>query len=178
MRREDKKIIIEDLTDKINKTKHFYLADISGLNAMDNSNLRRRCFEQDIRLRVVKNTLLRKALEQSEKDFEGLYEVLKQPVSIMFTETGNAPAKLISDFRKTHEKPLLKGAFVEETLYLGDDQLEFLSRLKSREELIGDVLILLQSPAKNLMAALQSVPDRVAGAIKTMTGKKEEQEPK
>lgn len=171
MRREEKNTIIDGLKDQINNASHFYLTDISNLNATDTSNLRRKCFEKEIELVVVKNTLLRKALEQSEGNFEELYDILKDSTSIMFCETGNIPAKLIKDFRKESDRPVLKAAFVEESIYLGDEQLEMLSSLKSKDELIADVLALLQSPMTNLLSALQSGGNNMAGALKTLAEK-------
>jgi len=169
MRREDKDVIIDDLAQRLNDTKHFYLTDISALNAEQTSKLRRKCFEKDVSLLVVKNTLLRKAMEKSNGQFSDLYDVLKDSTSIMFCETGNVPAKLIKEFRKTMEKPILKAAFVEESIYVGDDQLELLSVLKSKEELLADVLALLQSPARNLVSALASSGSKLAGALKTLS---------
>ena len=171
MRREEKDVIIEDLAQKLNDAKHFYLTDISALNAEQTSNLRRKCFENEIGLLVVKNTLLRKAMEKSEGDFNDLYDVLKDSTSIMFSETGNTPAKLIKDLRKTTEKPVLKAAFVEESIYIGDDQLEVLSNIKSKDELLGDLLMLLQSPATNLVSALASSGSKMAGVLKTLSEK-------
>ena len=171
MRREEKDVIIEDLSQKLNDTKHFYLTDISELNAEETSNLRRKCFEKEIGLLVVKNTLLRKAMEKSDGEYEDLYDVLKDSTSIMFCETGNTPAKLIKEFRKKMEKPILKAAFVEESIYVGDDQLDALSNIKSKEELLGDLLSLLQSPAKNLVSALASGGSQLAGALKTLSEK-------
>jgi len=171
MRREEKDVIIEDLAQRLNDTKHFYLTDISTLNAEETSNLRRKCFEREISLLVVKNTLLRKAMEKSEGDFNDLYDVLKDSTSIMFCETGNLPAKLIKEFRKTMEKPVLKAAFVEESIYIGDDELETLSKIKSKEELLGDLAMLLQSPARNLVSALASSGSQLAGALKTLSEK-------
>jgi large subunit ribosomal protein L10 len=168
MRREEKNSIIDGLREQINNASHFYLTDISNLNAADTSNLRRKCFEQQVELVVVKNTLLKKALEQSEGKFEELYDSLKDSTSIMFCDTGNVPAKLIRDFRKGHDRPVLKAAFVEESSYLGDEQLEMLSALKSKDELIGDVLALLQSPMKNLLSALQSGGNNLAGVLKAL----------
>jgi len=173
MRREDKDTIIEDLKQRLSETSHFYLADTSGLNAEETSSLRRKCFEKDITLLVVKNTLLRKALEKFEGEYESLYDTLKESTSVMFCETGNVPAKLIKEFRKEHEKPLLKAAYVEESVYIGDDQLDLLSSLKSKNELIADVLSLLQSPAKNLVSALSSSGGNLAGALKTLSEKNE-----
>jgi large subunit ribosomal protein L10 len=171
MRREEKDVIIENLAQRLNDTRHFYLTDISELNAEETSNLRRKCFEKDISLLVVKNTLLRKAMEKSEGEFNDLYDVLKDSTSIMFCEIGNSPAKLIKEFRKTMEKPVLKAAFVEESIYIGDDQLEVLSKIKSKEELLGDLLVLLQSPAKNLVSALASSSSNLAGALVTLSEK-------
>jgi len=171
MRREEKEVIIDNLAQRLDETKHFYLTDISSLNAEQTSNLRRKCFERDISLLVVKNTLLRQAMEKSEGDFNDLYDILKDSTSIMFSETGNTPAKLIKEFRKTMEKPLLKAAFVEESIYIGDDQLETLSNIKSKDELLGDLLMLLQSPATNLVSALASSSNKMAGALLTLSEK-------
>ncbi len=171
MRREEKDSIVEGLKEKIDRASHFYLADISNLNAADTSSLRRKCFEQDIQLVVVKNTLLRKALEKSEGKFEELYDILKNSTSIMFCETGNVPAKVIKDFRKERDRPVLKAAYVEESIYLGDEQLELLSSLKSKDELIGDVLGLLRSPMTNLLSALQSGGSKLTGLLSTLSEK-------
>ena len=171
MKREDKNKIIDTLTDTINSTKHFYITDLSGLNADDTNMLRRKCFEKDIKIIVVKNTLLKRALENCSKDYNDLYGILKNSTSIMLTNTGNIPAKLIKDFRKRHDKPVLKAAFVEEAFYVGDEQLDFLASLKSKEELIADIVILLQSPANNVLSALQSGRNKLAGIIKTLSEK-------
>jgi large subunit ribosomal protein L10 len=171
MRREEKESIIDGLKDQINNASHFYLTDISNLNAADTSSLRRKCFEKDVELVVVKNTLLKKALEKSEGDFEELYDILKNSTSIMFCRTGNVPAKLIKDFRKAHDRPVLKGAFVEESIYLGDEQLELLSSIKSKDELIADVLALIQAPMTNLLSALQSGGNKLAGALNVLAEK-------
>jgi len=171
MRREEKDVIIENLAQRLNATKHFYLTDISELNAEETSNLRRKCFEKEISLLVVKNTLLRKAMEKSEGDFDDLYDILKDSTSIMFCETGNTPAKLIKELRKTMERPLIKAAFVEESIYIGDNQLDVLSNIKSKNELLGDLLMLLQSPATNLVSALASSGSQMAGALKTLSEK-------
>ena len=171
MRREEKEVIIDNLAQRLDETKHFYLTDISALDAEQTSNLRRKCFEKDISLLVVKNTLLRQAMEKSEGDFNDLYDVLKDSTSIMFCETGNTPAKLIKELRKTMEKPLLKAALVEESIYIGDDQLDALSKIKSKEELLGALLMLLQSPATHLVSALASSGSRMTGALKTLSEK-------
>jgi large subunit ribosomal protein L10 len=171
MNRDEKNRKIDDLADSIGQAKHFYLADISNLNAETTSKLRRACFEKNITLVVVKNTLLQKALEKFEGKFDGLFDVLKDSTSIMFSEKNNIPAKLIKEFRKTGPKPVLKAAFVEESIYIGDDQLDALSGIKSKEELIGDLIFLLQSPARNVLSALQSGGNTLAGIVKTLSEK-------
>ena len=172
MTREEKSRVIEDLTGKLTDNNIIYLADISGLNATETSNLRRACFKANVNLAVVKNTLLAKAMEKAEKDFGELPEILKGNTSLMISETGNAPAKVIKEFRKNSKKPILKGAFVEEAIYVGDDQLDNLVNIKSKEELIGDIIGLLQSPAKNVISALQSGGGTLHGILKTL-GEKE-----
>ncbi|NOU17285.1 MAG: 50S ribosomal protein L10 [Bacteroidales bacterium] len=170
MRREDKNLLIDKLTEQINQYPHFYLADISELNAEVTSKLRRKCFEKQIELVVVKNTLFIKALERSGKsDFTQLYDSIKGSTSVMFTETGNVPAKLIKEFRKKNPKPLLKAAFVEESIYVGENQLDTLVSLKSKNELVADVIALLQSPAKNVVSGLQSGRNILAGVVKTLS---------
>ena len=171
MTREEKSQVIDVLTTKLTEGTIIYLADISGLNALDTSNLRRACFKANIKLAVVKNTLLEKAMEKSDKDFGELPEVLKGNTSLMFSDTGNAPAKVIKEFRKKSDKPVLKGAYVEEAIYVGDDQLEMLVNIKSKEELIGDIISLLQSPAKNVVSALQSGGNKLSGILKTLSEK-------
>ena len=169
MRREEKNEIINSLTESINQFSHFYLTDIAQLNAADTSTLRRKCFENEIKLILVKNTLLKRALEQSGKDLGELYDVLDGPTSVMFSNNGNAPAKLIKEFRKKKDKPLLKGAYVQESVYLGDIMLDSLVALKTKEELVGDVIMLLQSPAKNVISALQSGGNKIHGVLETLS---------
>ena len=171
MTREEKSQVIEDLTAQLAGFQTIYLADISGLDAGSTSNLRRACFKANVKLSVVKNTLLAKAMEATEKDFGELPSVLKGNTSIMLSETGNAPAKVIKEFRKKSEKPVLKGAFVEEAVYVGDDYLETLVNIKSKEEVIGDIVGLLQSPAKNVVSALKSGGGKLAGILKTLSEK-------
>jgi large subunit ribosomal protein L10 len=171
MKKEDKDKIIKSLIEKIDKSSNFYLADISELNAADTTALRRKCFEKQIKLEVVKNTLLKKALENSNGKFDELYGVLENPTSIMFTETANVPAKLIKEFRRKHKKPVLKAAYVQESIYVGEDQLESLVNIKSKYEVIGDVIGMLQSPAKNVISALQSGGGKLAGIVKTLSEK-------
>lgn len=173
MTREEKSLVIEQLTAELSENPTIYLADISGLDAGTTSNLRRACFKAGVRLSVVKNTLLAKAMESSEKDFGELAEVLKGNTSLMYAETGNAPAKVIKEFRKKSERPLLKGAYVEESIYVGDDQLDTLVDVKSKDELIGEIIGLLQSPAKNVISALKSSGDKIAGIIKAFSDRAE-----
>jgi large subunit ribosomal protein L10 len=173
MRREEKNAIIDSLAERIKEYSHFYLTDTAQLNAADTSDLRRKCFENDIKLIVVKNTLLKRALEQSDVDFEELYPVLKGTSSIMFTQSGNIPAKLIKEFRKKHDKPVLKGAYVQESIYVGDNMLDTLVSVKTREELIGDIIMLLQSPAKNVISALQSGGNTIHGVLETLSKREE-----
>jgi len=170
MTREEKSQVIEDLTGKLTENRVIYLADISGLNASDTSNLRRACFKANVKLAVVKNTLLAKAMESSDKDFGELPTVLKGNTSMMFSEASNAPAKVIKEFRKgKQEKPILKGAYIEESIYVGDDQLDNLVNIKSKEELIGEIIGLLQSPAKNVISALQSGGGKIHGILQTLS---------
>lgn len=171
MTREEKSQVIQDLTAQLAETSNIYLADISGLNAEDTSKLRRACFKANIKLMVVKNTLLGKAMISSDKEFGELADILKGNTSIMLSETGNGPAKIIKDFRKKNDKPLLKGAYVEEAIYVGDEYLEALSSIKSKEEVIGDIVGLLQSPAKNVISALKSGGNKLSGILKTLSEK-------
>lgn len=171
MTREEKSQVIEELTAQLAESSNFYLTDISGLNAVATSDLRRACFKANVKLAVVKNTLLEKAMEASDKDFGALPTTLKGNTSVMYSETGNAPAKVIKAFRKKSDKPFLKGAYIEEAVYIGDDQLDMLVDIKSREELIGEIIGLLQSPAKNVVSALQSSGGKLSGIIKTLSQK-------
>lgn len=172
MTREEKSQVIQDLTTTLADTNTIYLADISGMDAITTSNLRRACFKAGIQLSVVKNTLLAKAMEASDKDFGALPSVLKGNTSIMIAESSNAPAKLIKEFRKkTKNKPVLKGAFAEESVYIGDDQLDALIEIKSKDQLLGELIGLLQSPAKNVISALQSGGQKLSGIVKTLSEK-------
>ncbi len=171
MTREEKSQVIEELTVQLADNTNIYLTDISGLNAGSTSDLRRACFKANVRLAVVKNTLLEKAMEASDRDFGELPSTLKGNTSVMYSETGNAPAKVIKAFRKKSDKPLLKGAFIEESIYIGDEQLDMLVDIKSKEELIGEIITLLQSPAKNVISALQSGGGKLSGILKTLSQK-------
>jgi large subunit ribosomal protein L10 len=170
MKRKDKDIIIEKLTQEIKGANHFYLTDLSDLNAADTSALRRLCFSKNIKLLVVKNTLLQKALERIENsDFAELTGVLNGHTSVMFSEQANVPAKLIKEFRKKHKKPLLKAAYAEQSIYIGDDQINALDQIKSKNELIADVIALLQSPIRNVMSGLQSGGQKISGILETLS---------
>jgi large subunit ribosomal protein L10 len=169
MTRQEKHQLVEELSASIAGSNVMYLADTSTLTVETTNDLRRKCFNQGIKLRVVKNTLLRKALEKVEgRDYSELYSILEGPTAIMFSESPNAPAKLIKEFRKKFDRPVLKGAYVEEAIYLGDDNLDNLVNFKSKDELIADVIALLQSPAKNVISALQSGKTTLAGLVKTL----------
>lgn len=169
MTREEKATVIQDLTTQLADSSTIYLADISGLNAVTTSDLRRACFKANIKLAVVKNTLLAKAMEASEKEFGELPGTLKGNTSLMLSEEASAPAKLIKSFRKKSDKPLLKGAFVQESIYIGDENLDALVSIKSKEEMIGEVIGLLQSPAKNVISGLKSGGGKLAGILKTLS---------
>lgn len=171
MRKEEKLTIIENIAEKLVANPNFYLADISDLNAKTTTKLRRLCYSRNIELLVVKNALLRKAMERTGVDMSDLYGELKGATSIMFAEAGNAPAKLIKEFRKTSKRPILKAAFIEEAAYIGDHQIDFLINVKSKNELIADLIALLQSPAKNVIGALQSGGQKLSGILKTLSEK-------
>lgn len=156
MKKEDKIQIIDSLTEQINASNHFYLADTSGMDAETTSALRRACFEKQIKMIVVKNTLLRNALEKVEVECNDLTEILKGATSLMLSEVGNAPAKLIKEFNKSNDKPVLKGAFVEGAVYIGAGELDTLASIKSKEELIGDIIAALQSPIQKVVSALEN----------------------
>ena len=171
MRKEEKAQILESISAQLSETPNFYITDISGLNAGQTSKLRRECFEKDIKLVVVKNTLFRKALEALQiEEVAQVYPALEGPTAIMYCETPNAPAKLIKKFNDAgSDKPLLKAAYVQECAFVGADKLNELCNIKSREELIADVVALLQAPARNVISALQNGgPQTIAGLVKTL----------
>ncbi|MDD6819709.1 MAG: 50S ribosomal protein L10 [Prevotella sp.] len=167
MKKELKDTIIVELGQKLKEYPHFYLVDLTGLNAEKTSDLRRKCFKSEIKLEVVKNTLLQKALEASEVDFSPLYDCLKGNTAVMFTTTANVPAKLLKEYKK-EGIPALKAAYAEESIFVGADRLEELAALKSKNELLADVVALLQSPAKNVVSALQSGANTIHGVLKTL----------
>lgn len=156
MTREEKSIAIEDLTAQLAGTNIIYVSDISGLDAESTSNLRRACFKAGIKLEVVKNTLLAKAMEASENDYGDLPSVLTGNSAILIADVANAPGKIIKEFRKKAAKPVLKGAYINSEIYIGDEQLDALATIKSKEELIGEIIGLLQSPAQRIISALQN----------------------
>lgn len=173
MRKEDKTQLINTLTEQLKASNYLYITDISDMNVETTNKLRRLCFKRDVELIVVKNTLLHKAMEQSGKDFSPLYDVLKGHTSIMIAEQGNIPAKLIKEFRKTSDKPILKGAYIEEMTFLGDKELDALIAIKSKNELIADIVALLNSPARNVISALQSGGQKISGVLKTLSERPE-----
>ena len=167
MKKEVKDTIIVELGEKLNAYPHFYLVDVTGLNAKDTSALRRKCFKSEIKMVVVKNTLLHKAFEASDVDFEPMYVALKGTTAVMFTNTANVPAKLLKEYEK-EEIPSLKAAYVEESIYVGADKLPELAALKSKNEVIAEIISLLQSPAKNVVSALQSGANTIHGVLTTL----------
>lgn len=168
MRKEDKVIAIEQISAKLNEYAHFYLVDIAGLNAEQTSDLRRKCFGAEIKMVVVKNTLFEKALEKSETEFSDLYPALVGNTAVMFCNTANAPAKLIKEFAGKNELIKLKAAYAEEGIFVGPQHLADLCAIKSKNELIAEVVALLQSPAKNVVSALQSGGQTIHGVLKTL----------
>ena len=169
MRKEDKGLIIEQLGEMLKQYPHFYIVDVEGMNASQTSALRRQCFKNNLKMVVVKNTLLQKALDASEIDFEALNPVLVGTTAVLFTEVANAPAKMIKELKsKKIEKPALKAAYAEEGIYVGAEQLDALCSIKSKNEVIADIVALLQSPAKNVLSALQSGQNTIHGVLKTL----------
>ncbi len=172
MTRQEKEEIVKELSAELNENSIFYITDISELDAESSTKLRRLAYKREVSLKVVKNSLLKKALESADGSYEEFYEVLKGNTSIMFSEIGNAPAKLIKEFRKKSDRPILKGAYIEEAIFIGDDKIETLSEIKSKEEVIADIIALLQSPAKNVISALQSGGSTLSGIVKTLSERK------
>ena len=169
MTREEKAKYIDDLAAQLTENNVIYLTDTAELTVETVNSLRRKAFNAKVSMQVVKNTLLEKAMDKVEgKDFEELKGTLKGATSIMFAEAGNAPAKLIKDFRKKADKPILKGAWIDEGVYIGDDQIAMLSEIKSKEELLGEIITLLQSPAKNFVSGLKGAGGKLAGILKTL----------
>ncbi len=169
MRKEEKSQLIDTLTEQLQSSNTVYITDISNLNVEVTNKLRRLCFKRNVKLIVVKNKLLLKAMERSEKDFSELYETLKGATSIMLSEVNNEPAKLIKEFRKTSDRPILKGAYVEEMSFVGDKSLDALISIKTKNELIGEIILALKSPANNVISALQSGGHKLSGVLKTLS---------
>lgn len=169
MKKEQKSQIIDEIAQDLANYSHVYLTDISGFTVSTVNQLRRLCYKRDVKIRVVKNTLLKNAMERSDIDYSELYPTLNGFTSIMLCNTGNVPARLIKEFRVKNAKPVIKAAFIEQTAYIGDEMLETLCNIKSREELIGDIVGLLQSPAKNIVLALQSGGNKLSGLVKTLS---------
>ncbi|MCX2479133.1 50S ribosomal protein L10 [Pedobacter sp. MC2016-15] len=169
MNREEKNEVVSALQEKMQEFGNFYIADTSSLSVEKVNNIRRKCFESGIEMQVAKNTLIRKAIEGLEGDNSDIFAALKGQSAILFSKTGNGPAKLIKALRKAgSDKPVLKAAFIDTAIFVGDNHLDALVSLKSREELIGDIVGLLQSPAKNVISALKSSGGKIAGIVKTL----------
>ena len=174
MRKEDKQVIIDSILAELQACPNFYLTDVSDLNAEKTSQLRRQCFNSGIKMLVVKNALLHKAMTKIEgKDYSDLFDVLKGSTALMLCETGNAPAKLIKNFRQKNDRPILKGAYIEECCYIGDNMLDTLVNIKSKNDLIADIIALLQSPMKNIISGLQSGGHKLSGILETLSEKAE-----
>jgi len=169
MKREEKSQNIDSIIQDLAEYKHLYVTDISDLTVERSNALRRLCFNKGVKLKVVKNTMLKRAMDASNIDYSELYPILKGNTSIMLSDSNNTPAKLIKEFRGKKAIPAIKGAFVESNVYIGDNQLESLISIKSREELIGDIIGLLQSPAQNVISALQSSGNKIGGIVKTLS---------
>ena len=167
MKKEVKDTIIVDLGEKLKQYPHFYLVDVTGMNAENTSKLRRKCFKSEIKMVVVKNKLLHKAFEASDIDFEPIYPALKGNTAVLFTKTANVPARMLKDYTK-QGIPALKAAYAEQSIYMGADKLEELASLKSKDEMLADVVALLQSPIKNVVSALQSGANTIHGVLKTL----------
>lgn len=174
MKKEEKSLVIDSLVEQLANNSHFYLTDVASLTAEKTSQLRRLCFNKQIKMLVVKNSLLKKAMERStSKDYQPLLGSLKGSTAILFSEVANEPAKIIKEFRKKNDKPILKAAYVEESSYIGDNQLDLLASMKSKNEVIGDIIFLLQSPAKNVISGLKASSGKLAGIVKTLSDRKE-----
>ncbi len=171
MNKQERNQVIDSLVTVLQNNSNIYVTDTAELDAELTSDLRRACFNKDVELQVVKNSLLSKAMDRSDKDFENMPAVLKGYTSLMLSEVANAPAKLIKEFRKKSEKPILKAAYVEQSVYIGHESLEALVSLKSKEELIGDIILALQSPVQTVLSQLQSGGNTLAGLMKTLSEK-------
>lgn len=175
MTKAEKTAVIAELAEIFKNQDYFYITDSSALDAEKTSSLRRLCHEKGVKLQVLKNTLVKKALESiSDSQYEGLYDSLKGPTAVMFSEVGNVPAKIIKEFRENNEKPVLKAAFIDSAIFVGDDQIDVLAKLKSKDELLGEIIGLLQSPIKNVLGSLQSGGSTLSGLLKALSERDEE----
>jgi len=168
MNKEEKHDLVLALSEQMKEYGNFYITDTSNLTVAKINDIRRKCFESDVKIQVVKNSLIKKAMETAGGDFAGIYDVLKGSSSILFSKSATAPAKLIKQLRKTGDKPVLKAAYIDSAIFIGDNQIDTLTKLKSKEQLIGEIIGLLQSPAKNVVSALQSGGNTLAGLVKTL----------
>lgn len=173
MTRQEKAQVIDELTEKFNSYSNFYITDASTLTVADDNEFRKLCYEKGVEFRSVKNTLLRKALERAEGDYENVYDVLVGHSSIIFAEVANAPARTLKQFREKYDRPVLKAAYIDSDVFMGDDQIESLSTLKSKEELVGDIITILQSPAKNLVSGLTGAGSKLAALLEAMAERNE-----
>jgi large subunit ribosomal protein L10 len=174
MKREEKDIIIGEIAELLNKFPNVYVADTTSLTVAKVNQLRRLCFNKGVKMLVAKNTLIQKAMEKNNAEaYNGMFEALKGTSALMFSEVGNVPAKVIKEFRKKDTKPVLKGAYIDTAVFLGDNQLDMLFALKSKNELVGEIIALLQSPAKNVISGLKSSGGKLAGIIKTLSERPE-----
>jgi|SRR5688572_412061 len=171
MKREEKDQIISSIVDNLSKYNNFYITDISNLTVEKTNQLRRLCFNKDVKINVAKNSLIKKALERMEGDYSPLFEALKGSSAILYCDTGNVPAKVIKEFRRTSDRPVLKGAWIDSSVFIGDNNVDTLVALKSKAELVADIIALLQSPAKNVISALQSGGQKLSGILKTLEEK-------
>ncbi|MDQ3051877.1 MAG: 50S ribosomal protein L10 [Bacteroidota bacterium] len=171
MKREEKEQIISSLVENLSKYNNFYITDISNLTVEKTNQLRRLCFDKEVKINVAKNSLIKKALERMDSDYSPMFEALKGSTAIMYSDTGNVPAKLIKQFRKTSDRPLLKGAWIDTAVFIGDNNVDTLAALKSKSELVADIIALLQSPAKNVISGLQSGGQKLVGILKTLEEK-------
>lgn len=169
MTKAEKTAIIEELTEKFTNAKYFYLTDFSTLTVEETNELRAICFEKDVEMKVIKNTLIKKALERvSETQYTDLYDSLKGPTAVMFAEVGKVPAVILKEYRKGHEKPTLKAAYIDSSVYVGDEEIDGLTKVKSKEDLLGEIVTLLQSPAFNVINALKSGQNTISNLLKAL----------
>ena len=174
MKKEEKVVIIGEIAELLNKYPNVYVTDTTSLTVAKTNQLRRLCFNKGVKMLVAKNSLIQKAMERNDAEgYAGIFDALKGTSALMFSDTGNVPAKLIKEFRKKGDKPVLKGAYIDTAIFLGDNQLDMLSAIKSKNELVADIIALLQSPAKNVISALKGSGGKLAGILKTLSERPE-----